>query len=137
MKKSLVVRFLGLLFAASACFAQQYTITDLGTFGGTDSYGYGINASGQVVGYAATTGGTYHAFRTAANHPIDPATDDLDTLGGTWSTVALSINDSGQVVGRTFTTGDALQHAFRTAANSPINLATDDLGTLNPAWGSV
>ena len=32
-------------------------MTDLGTFGGTYSYGYGINASGQVTGAAALHGG--------------------------------------------------------------------------------
>ena len=29
---------------------------DLGTLGGTNSYGYGINASGQVTGSSYTTG---------------------------------------------------------------------------------
>ena len=77
----------------------QYTITDIGTFGGTSSRANGINNRGQVVGYAYTSGdATYHAFRTAANQPINPATDDLGTLGGTES-AAYAINDIGQVVG--------------------------------------
>jgi hypothetical protein len=41
---------LGLLFASSTCLAQQYTVTDLGTLGGTYSSASGIHASGQVVG---------------------------------------------------------------------------------------
>jgi probable HAF family extracellular repeat protein len=113
--------------------AQSYTVTDLGTLGGTNSLAQGINGSGQVVGYAYTTGdGAYHAFRTTANAPINPATDDLGTLGGTIS-FAQGINGSGQVVGYATITGETAAHAFRTAANSPINPATDDLGTLGGA----
>jgi hypothetical protein len=57
----LVVCCLGLMFAASTCFAQMYIVTDLGTLGGTVSVAWGINASGQVVGvsavpYSAATG---------------------------------------------------------------------------------
>lgn len=122
----LLVRCLGLLFAASTCFAQMYTATDLGTLGGSSSTASGINASGQVVGWAFIGGNTaYHAFRTAPNSAINPATDDLGTLGGSWSR-AMAVNASGQVVGWAFTS-DNSYHAFRTAPNRAINPATDDL----------
>ena len=45
------------LLAANSCFAQMYTVTDLGTLGGFN-YSYprgGINAVGQVAGYSSTT----------------------------------------------------------------------------------
>jgi probable HAF family extracellular repeat protein len=88
----------------------------------------GINNLGQVVGVRGN-----RAYRTAANKPINMATDDLGTLGGRDS-VANAINDSGQVVGFSHKTADGMTfHAFRTAANKAINPATDDLGTLGGA----
>jgi len=115
---------------------------DLGTLapGGVNSYGagsthaYGINDSGQVVGSSdignnAPYPGASHAFRTAANRAINPATDDLGTLGGS-SSIASHINLFGQAAGMSYTPADTAGHAFRTAPNRPINPATDDLGTL-------
>lgn len=88
---------------------------DLGTLGGTESYAFGINVSGQVVGYAATNDDPFiilHAFRTAPNRPINPATDDLGTLGGTDS-YGWAINDWGEVVGSSYTdSNDTIEHAF-------------------------
>jgi probable HAF family extracellular repeat protein len=124
------------LLIAQAALAQSYTVTDLGTLGGTYSIAYGMNASGQVVGQSLTSTNYFHAFRTAANSAINPATDDLGTLGAGGSTSdAQGINDLGQVVGLSSLNSDTANHAFRTAANSPINPATDDLGTLGGTYG--
>jgi probable HAF family extracellular repeat protein len=100
---------------------------NLGNFGVQDTEAFGINSSGQVVGFSEVSTGVYRAFCTAPNSPITPA-DDLGTLGGTSST-AYGINDSGQVVGSSSFAGSTEAIAFRTAPNSPITSA-DALGTL-------
>jgi len=120
------------LIAGPLTAQSRYTVTDLGTLGGSDSQPSGINNSGQVVGLSHITGdATQHAFRTAPNSPINPATDDLGGFGSQFYSQANGINNGGQVVGLA-STGDAFffpADAFRTAPNSSINPATDDLGT--------
>jgi probable HAF family extracellular repeat protein len=67
---------------------------DLGTLGGQDSYGYGINANGQVIGIAqADSSGVFHAFFYTGG-----TMRDLGTLGGKGSW-AYGINAKGQVTG--------------------------------------
>lgn len=73
------------------------TPTDLG-FG----IGYGINASGQVVG----SGGVGHAVIWTGLTPID-----LGTLGGGGS-VGYGINDYGDVIGMSYIAGNTAQDAF-------------------------
>src|SRR5439155_19284580 len=71
------------------------TMTDLGTLGGTNSRGYGINSNGQVVGRSDTrTGDAYHAYLYSGG-----TMSDLDTRPGTNYSVAIEINDSGQIAG--------------------------------------
>jgi probable HAF family extracellular repeat protein len=71
-----------------------YTITDLGTLGGLGSEGQALNNQGQVVGDAPAADGNSHAFLWQSAHMTD-----LGTAPGYASSVALGINDKGQVVG--------------------------------------
>jgi probable HAF family extracellular repeat protein len=71
----------------------QDPVIALGTFGGTESWAYGLNNHGFVVGWAGREDETYHAF------VWDGATlTDLGTLGGLYSS-AYDINDQGVIVG--------------------------------------
>jgi probable HAF family extracellular repeat protein len=80
---------------------RPYIITDLGTLGGGDSAGFGINNNGQVTGESSTadTGIGYtepHAFLIS---PPYNKMIDLGTLGGDSSSIGSGINNLGQVTG--------------------------------------
>jgi probable HAF family extracellular repeat protein len=127
-----VVWCLGLLFAASTCLAQQYTVTDLGTLGGTYSVAHHINNSGDVVGYSRLAGSAvFHAFLYSGG-----SMTDLGTLGGDGSQ-ALGINNTGQVVGYSYITGNnpfsgaGIAHAFIYSGG-----VMTDLGTLGGTLSS-
>jgi len=109
-----------LTFWACAIIAQQaaaalpaYYITDLGTLGGTDSLGWGLNAHGQVTGYAATAeDATINGFLWTPTTPngASGTMHDLGTLGGSYAW-GIGINDSGLVAGVSATTEDDAEHA--------------------------
>jgi probable HAF family extracellular repeat protein len=90
-----------------AAFAQEqgtngpplrYTLTDLGTLGGTFSQAFGVNDKGWVVGFSTTEGDVgLHAFLWR-----DGVMTDLGTLAGLDPlpySVAVSINNRGEIVG--------------------------------------
>jgi probable HAF family extracellular repeat protein len=68
----------------------------LQTLGGIESAGFGINRSGVIAGYSATTSGSIHAALWP-NYTGSP--QDLGTLPGGVNSYARGINNLGQVVG--------------------------------------
>jgi probable HAF family extracellular repeat protein len=96
MKTILISIAAGSLLAALATAQSQpsYTITDLGTLGGTYSYGYGINAAGQVAGGAATMSQTGGVYQTAFLWYQGSMTN-IGTLGGL-NSAASGPNASGE-----------------------------------------
>lgn len=112
-------------FLASAAPAAGWTITDLGTLGGTFSIAYDMSDSGYVTGYSETAAGAYHAFRWEAREGMR----DLATLPGGSFTYATAVNNRGQVVG---TSWDSRPHAILWDERGGMR----DLGTLPGFTGS-
>ncbi len=102
--------------------------TNLGSFGGTGAFAgnhaCAINNRGQVVGHSDVTGDTTtYAFlwtKETGMHPLLPPSGDF-------ASIALSINDRGEVVGSSFNT----EFVFR--AFLWRNGVMTDLNTLIPA----
>jgi probable HAF family extracellular repeat protein len=88
-----------LFLIASAANAQQYTVTELGTLSGSVSQALGINASGQVTGWAETAG---NAATDAFLYRNGQMVDLNSQIGSAASLYTLTngqgINDSGQIV---------------------------------------
>jgi probable HAF family extracellular repeat protein len=145
VRTRLLVPTLSLLFAllvfgpswamarqASPAAAVRYTVVDLGTLGGANSFGYCLNANGDVVGdseFVVPTVGTPATGSTATLPPRhaflwrDGTMTDLGTLGGPTSRTT-AINDADHVAGAA-DTADGKLHAFLWKDG-----AMQDLGTL-------
>ena len=92
LKLCILATILGLFPAIG--WSQEYTITNLGTLGGTSSYANFVNDNGQVVGTANITGDTHgDAFLYAKGVMTDLAPGE-STFGST----AVAINDQGHIV---------------------------------------
>ena len=122
MKKQFIIMMVSVLMlvgSGQVMAVTPYTITDLGTLGGSESFASGINNSGKVVGYSPIAENSdYHAFLYEGT-----TMNDLGTLGGSES-YAFGINNSGQVAGYSGTTGNSAHHAFLYDGGNMIDLNT-------------
>jgi probable HAF family extracellular repeat protein len=110
------------------------TMKDLGTLGGNNSYAWGINNNGQIVGSAEIATGVVHAFLYSGDTMID-----LGALPGLPYSRATGINNNGQIVGysetlASFNTGgfDGQRHAFLYSGGT-----MKDLGTLGGVFSEA
>jgi probable HAF family extracellular repeat protein len=97
----------------------SYTVTDLGTFGGSESSAFGINEEGVVVGKAHLPNGVDHAFVWTPGNGLQ----DLGTLGGQQSN-GFAVNESGVIVGIGQNLDPTKTHATRWTAGTPLDLGT-------------
>ncbi|GJM23095.1 MAG: hypothetical protein DHS20C15_30100 [Planctomycetota bacterium] len=80
----------------------EYVYLQLGTLGGPDSVGYGLNASGQVVGWSSIPDCITEASETPCRRAYvwqDGVMTELGVLPGDDESFARAINDAGLVVG--------------------------------------
>lgn len=120
LKATRTVAFVALLVASAGTqgvLAAEYTVTDLGTLDGSDSFAADVNEFGQVVGVSRTTNGALHAFLYSCG-----IMTDLSTLGGTVSSAA-GINAARQVVGNAQIPGTT-PHAFLYSGGTMTDLGT-------------
>src|SRR5438128_5108116 len=100
--------------------SSQFTVTDLGTLGGTFALAFRINEGGQVVGWSTTSSGDTHAFLWRAGTGMI----DLGTLVGSTGSFAWGINDQGIVVGEIDLPSGHTRAFIWTAADGMRDLGT-------------
>jgi probable HAF family extracellular repeat protein len=113
-----------------AFLSSGMALLDLGTLGGTQSYAYGLNASGSVVGYSYTADGERHAFLYSDGVMLD--LNSLLPLSAGWTiTDAFAISDTGVIAGTALVNG--VYHAFQLSpdsAGNPVAATPEPLSTL-------
>lgn len=117
--RALVLALAVALGFSTGAAAQTWEPTPIGTLGGTSidsSVAEGVNGRGDVVGQSTVNGQT-RAFLWTANGGMR----NLGTLGGATS-VALAINDAGQVVGWSLNSAGRRRAFLWTAGGGMIDL---------------
>lgn len=88
------------LAPAAPVAAQSYTVIDLGTLGGTDSYAYDLNDRGEVVGGSQAINPNPGPFYLRRGfHWAQSSMTDLGALAPHGESRAFSINEQGWIAG--------------------------------------
>lgn len=140
MKKQVV---LGLCLAWAAIFflagpsqAIKFRYENLGTLGGTHSYGslgykeLGINDSGQVVGYSYMANGATHAFVKSPGQ----AMVDLGNIPGSTENRAACINNQG-IIGGWYRDSSFINHGCEWIKVGDVYQRTDMAETMRSVYG--
>jgi probable HAF family extracellular repeat protein len=121
---------------AGASGPGVYTLTDLGTLGGANSYAMSINDSGDIAGFSQVPGTDIigdplvHAFLYSSTMT------DLGTLSGDVDSVGIAINSSGDITGYSGPYGGYANTNTATDHGVLFDTSTStitDLGTLSSA----
>jgi probable HAF family extracellular repeat protein/autotransporter-associated beta strand protein len=105
--------------------AQSYSITDLGTLsGGTNSQAYGINASGEIVGYSESiSGGDDLNLDDIAFRYSSGTMNSLGTFSGGGNSYATALNTGGTIAGWAYNSS-GYANAFIYANGALANIGT-------------
>jgi probable HAF family extracellular repeat protein len=107
MRKTAIALSTLLLLTASATLASaQGTYTQLDYPKAIDTYCFGINAAGDVVGYYEGASGNYHGFLLSGGTFTSIDGPDAD------ASYAVGINDGGQIVGSYRVTRSSIFYGF-------------------------
>jgi probable HAF family extracellular repeat protein len=132
--------FLIILFAAPTLIAQTYTVTDIGVLPGySSSLAYYVNSSGQATGCSDNS--TSQSTLCIGESPSDAylwssekGLVDLGNLAGFDSSVAVTVNNSGQVVGLSGNSETGITYGFVWTENGGmVELAPLSGGTYSVA----
>lgn len=119
--------------ALSVSTAHAASIYDLGTLGGSKSYGQAINSSGQVAGVYYSADHKFHSFLYTGMPGNGGVMLDLGSIGS-GDNFGDAINASGQVAGRVHVVdpviGRVVSHAFLYTGLPGNGGVMHDLGTL-------
>ena len=109
-----------MIFAAEfvATAGPIYTLTDLGTLGGSYTMGTGLNASVQAAGTGMMVYGYVHAFSSSAS-----GLTDLTAPGNEGE--AAAINNAGQIAGTQYIGGQS----YATVWNNGVATTVGDAGS--------
>ena len=127
--------FLGMAARWDLATSAPIQGTDLGVFtGGSFSYAAGVNTSGQAIGYADNSGGSFVGFRTSATGTLSTAAN-LGVNCLPWDITEQGIT-AGEATFGASTQAFLLPAASTAVVNSPLASGGHLLGTLTGFTGS-